>query len=173
LFLLLQRASGQHGAASRAARHCKTRRAGRSTTTRVRQQPAAKRRFTALIDSIDNERRSPLLCRDAVGGVSVIGNGEAHAGSERECSPVAQFDVNRSSQDEERVPAVAPVIRDITGAIFDHAHAQVAPLAHSRNAPAGRAAFERRRNGRKVNGGECDGRKFHSSIRQAGVRCRY
>ena len=56
--------SGLHGAASRAARHCKTRRAGRSTTTGVRQLPAAKRRAAASCRRRGNSRVSRLAVRE-------------------------------------------------------------------------------------------------------------
>ena len=48
--------SGLHGAASRAARHCKTLRVARYTTTRVRQQPAAKRRAATFCRRRGNSR---------------------------------------------------------------------------------------------------------------------
>ena len=58
--------------------------------------------------------------------IAVIGDLVTHSRPQLECPPVTKFSIKFSLEDIQHVSEIAPVIRHITSAIFDQAHAQIA-----------------------------------------------
>ncbi|MDQ0653881.1 hypothetical protein QFZ38_004137 [Pseudomonas cedrina] len=52
-----------------------------------------------------------------------------HSGRQRELAAVLQFRVQLAFEAQQDVPSPAPVIRQVTGRVLDHAHAGIAEMA--------------------------------------------
>ena len=60
------------------------------------------------------------MCR-----IAAFGDLVTHPGPQLECSAIAKFGIEFAVDDIQHMAEVAPVIRQITGAVFDQAHAQI------------------------------------------------
>jgi hypothetical protein len=80
--------------------------------------------------------------------------GRSHARLEPEGAAVAQFGVEFALQHIEHVAAIAPVIREIAGRIFDLPHPEIADIERPPDRLPGLAGINHRCNARPIGHGE-------------------
>src|SRR5471030_889033 len=94
----------------------------------------------------------------------VIAHLVTHPGREGELAAVFQLRVQLPFQTQQHMPAPAPMIGQVTGRVFDHAHTGGAEVARAPQGIAGDAWVQFRFEGGPVGGGKRDGGQFHGGL---------
>src|SRR5665213_2476210 len=101
-------------------------------------------------------------------GIAVVGDLIAHAGQKPERPAVAQFGVEFTLQHVKHVAAIAPVVREIAGRIFDMPHPEIADVEGAPNRLPGLAGIDRGWNSGPIGHGERQRGDFHTGCSSEG-----
>src|SRR5512142_2415968 len=99
--------------------------------------------WTRRARSIDDEELRARAGARTV-RLRMVGDLVAHAGTQRERTPIGELRVQLALEAEQHVTLLAPVVGHVSGAVLDHAHADRAELARS---PMGHTALAAMRRG--------------------------
>src|SRR5688572_16922810 len=113
-----------------------------------------RRRTVPLSETLVNDEEPGAALRGRAVRLGIVGDLVTHAGAEHELASVLQLGVQLAFDAEQDVSLAAPVVRDITRRVLDHAHADAAEIASPPVCSTSITRVRRRLDRRPVRGAE-------------------